>query len=474
MKAWSKVQGAWSKKMQNANCKLQIANCRDLPGTARDAHSAPQPPAPSPQPRAAMTLIELLAVIVIITTIVAAAIPLISPTNDDRRLREAARGLNTYIIGAQSRAVALRRPVGVAFKRLGADTIKNNPSNTAKTGPDNGMCLEAYYVEQQPPYAGLDVNSRACVAFHPSIPGFVLVRFVTRGGTSANLPIGWAADRFPIDMIHPGDVIEINGTQFELMTLENNVTFDQNSCFRQQDPNRVVVIGARPKNDSGQQINPKYDNQGLVIGEGGTQQPFWTSPAPYKILRQPVAMSDEPYQMPAGTAVDLRASGVGMNDYFYVQDVVDNIQGIVIMFAPEGRVARVGYYQTPPDTDQPFDQAVVDNIYLLVGRNDRIPPEVGSDSTLKIADVNAAKTDEARARLREPINWLSGSSRWIVIGSQSGRVATIENAAVDMASTLNNPPKPFDTALQSTEEMRCAQIIAARELTREMGQLGGR
>ena len=26
------------------------------------------------------------------------------------------------------------------------------------------------------------------------------------------------------------------------------------------------------------------------------------------------------------------------------------------------------------------------------------------------------------------INWLSGTSRWIVIGSQSGRVATIENA----------------------------------------------
>src|SRR4051794_35971294 len=71
-----------------------------------------QPPAPSLQPpRSAMTLIELLVVVVIMTTIVAAAIPLMSPSNDDRRLREATRGLNTYITGAQSRAIALNRPV---------------------------------------------------------------------------------------------------------------------------------------------------------------------------------------------------------------------------------------------------------------------------------------------------------------------------------------------------------------------------
>ncbi len=49
---------------------------------------------------AGMTLVELLVVIVILTTIVGAAIPLMSPSNDDRRLREAARGLNTYITGA--------------------------------------------------------------------------------------------------------------------------------------------------------------------------------------------------------------------------------------------------------------------------------------------------------------------------------------------------------------------------------------
>ena len=71
--------------------------------------------------------------------------------------------------------------------------------------------------------------------------------------------------------------------------------------------------------------------------------PFWTNPSPYKILRQPTPTSDEPFQMPEGTAIDLRASGVGTDDYFYVPGVHDNAQGIIIMFAPEGRVSEVTF-----------------------------------------------------------------------------------------------------------------------------------
>src|SRR3954466_9227731 len=112
-------------------------------------------------PRSGMTLIELLVVIIIMTVIVAAAIPLMSPNNDDRRLREAARGLNTYITGAQTRAIATNRLYGVALKRLSQDTTR---------AEDRGVCLEAFYVEQQPPYAGFDASSRACVAIHPNPP----------------------------------------------------------------------------------------------------------------------------------------------------------------------------------------------------------------------------------------------------------------------------------------------------------------
>jgi hypothetical protein len=54
-----------------------------------------------------------------------------------------------------------------------------------------------------------------------------------------------------------------------------------------------------------------------------------------------------------------------------------------------------------------------------------------------------------------------------VIGSQSGRVVTVENAAVNldqMAVLTTSDP----------EVKRNHQIRAAREFTREMSQLGGR
>ena len=68
--------------------------------------------------RAGMTLIELLIVIVILTTLVAAAIPILSPSSNDRRIREASRAVNTYITAAQTKAMELRRPVGVALKNF--------------------------------------------------------------------------------------------------------------------------------------------------------------------------------------------------------------------------------------------------------------------------------------------------------------------------------------------------------------------
>jgi type II secretory pathway pseudopilin PulG len=414
-----------------------------------------------------MTLIELLVVIVILTTIVAAAIPILSPSNDDRRLRETARGVNTFFNGAQSRAIGRKRPVGVALKRLSQDTTR---------AADRAVCLELFYVEQPAPYTGFDANSRACVALQGTN---VLIRFVTRGTIidqmQDGLPVGWDPDLFPTGTVYPGDVIEINGTQFRLLAPSSNMGLDLDTkgSFKQTNQNRPATIVAKPVNDSGQQINPRYDGLGNEIGSvAAANPPYWTSPSPYKILRQPAPTADEPYQLPEGTAIDLRASGIGRNDYFYVPAQNDNNEGILIMFAPEGRISRVSYSQLPGNTTA-FDQPVVDNVFLLVGRRDKSPPPaVGTDPTLNPADWMAAVTDDQRNRLREPVNWLSGTSRWVVIGPQSGRIATIENAAVDPKAVLSKPM--FPNATPSTEEMRCAQILAAREFTREMAQLGGR
>jgi prepilin-type N-terminal cleavage/methylation domain-containing protein len=489
-----------SKKLQIANCKLQIANSRS---------SMLHAPC-SLLPRHAMTLIELLVVIVILTTVVAAAIPIMSPSNDDRRLREATRGLNTFITGAQARAIGTGRPYGIVLKRLSADTGRSLPITPSNPDNDNGVCLEVFYVEEQPPFTGFNQDSCVCLSINPNT-GLVTIRFITRGNTpNDGLPPGWDADLFPPNTIRVGDVIEIGDTRF-LLTNEPNqdqvpgvmfaLTTQQrgekgNEFFNPRNPIGITppALTGRPINDTGQLINPIYDNRGNELGAtggvgGGPLQPYWTAPLPYKILRQGTVTSDEPFQLPEGTAIDLRASGVGSDQFFYYpagngvtfQSVVDNLDPIVIMFTPEGRVARVTFSRTPTGTSAGllggrYDQSVVDNVFLLVGKRENIAaPPLNNDPTLRGgAPLTTASTDEQRQDLKEPINWLSGNSRWVVLGSQSGRIVTVENAFVDPLAVLNTyTSQPYNVAV-SSEPLRNEQILAAREFTREMSQLGGR
>jgi prepilin-type N-terminal cleavage/methylation domain-containing protein len=336
-----------------------------------------------------LTLVELLAVIIILTTIVAAAIPILAPTSEDRRLREATRALNTFITGAQARAISLNRPYGIALKRLAQDTDNDNDPNDPHD--DNGVCLEVFYVEQAPPFAGFDRTSKACVANAVPQLDRVLVSFVKEspgGQKLSTLPIGITPDLFPGGMFRPGDVIEILGSRFALLpntTQNTRFALDQNGFFTAPSGGQgefPVTILAQRINDSGQQMTPQCDNLGFAIGKDRPPQappnpvwPYWTEPAPYRILRQATLTSDEPYQLPEGTAIDLRASGVGSDEqvpgrYFFVPGMTDNSHYVFIMFAPEGSVSRVTFSLFPleaTDDSGLFDQPAVDNVFLLVG-----------------------------------------------------------------------------------------------------------
>lgn len=414
-----------------------------------------QPLAPSPQPpRLALTLIELLVVIIILTTIVAAAIPIMTPADDARRLREASRALNTFITGAQSRAISLNRPVGIALRRLSQNTLRDE---------DRGGCVQVYYVEQPPAFTGFDENSAVMVALKTGGNGQVWLRFVVRGG---------GVDPLPPNMFRPGDIVKTNGTKYRLTDDPTNSFLDNNGFYEANVGTPPGTLVAVPVNGTGQMLNVKYDDQLRELGTpGAIDVPFYTSPASYKILRQPTPTSDEPYQMPEGTAIDLRASGVGVNDYFYWPGLHDNPHGVMIMFSPEGKVARVSFSVdgAPPRINlPPFDRPVVDDVYLLVGKRENVPQIAAvDDPSLQTARVAAATTPDQKEKLREKLNWMQGGSRWIVIGSQSGRIATVANTFVDL-------PTVFISGNTDPEMLRRDQILAARELTRETTQSTGR
>ena len=87
----------------------------------------------------------------------------------------------------------------------------------------------------------------------------------------------------------------------------HHLPFVRHRCLRGL-PQRRQIVG-QPLNDSGQMVNAKYDNNGNELGAiASPPAPYWTDPASYKILRQPMKTSAEPLQLPEGSAIDLRAA----------------------------------------------------------------------------------------------------------------------------------------------------------------------
>ncbi len=446
-----------------------------------------------------MTLIELLVVMVIITTLVAAAIPLLSPPGDERVIREASRGVNTFLAGAQSRAVETGRPFGVALKKLSQDTLRLE---------DSAVCLEMYYVQQPAPYSGFDDAARVRIALDGTNGGgFVLgqpyqvrIQFVrletnntvnpAQGALNA-LPAGVSREIMPDSFFAPGDVIVVDGSEFVFIDDNGYETgLDSRGRYPADAGAPDGTLLATGPSNIHSTFSFVYDNWGnRVTGTPNPMNsPYWTEPLRFKLLRQPSPTSNQPYQLPTGAAIDLRASGftirstnpanttgefakprLDVGAAAGVNNPIENNNPVYIMFSPEGSIDRVTYDRgasawnadgTPATSYSatPFSEPVTDNVQLLVGVRENIPaPWI--DFTAFTGTEQDLATEKAK------INWLNLNSQWVAIGAQTGAVTTVPNAAVN--------PTLVDSSL-SPLRRRAFEINSARALVRESAKAGGR
>ena len=401
--------------------------------------------------RVGLTLVELLVVIVILTTLVTTAIPVIAPGGDDRKIREASRQINAFFAGAQSRAVQTGRPYGVALKPLSLAT---------GSAEDNGVVVELSYVEVPPPYAGPDSLSRARIAWDTADPDqpllkLQLVRQVRPGNEvySSNqdlLPEGYDPDPFPPKFLRPGDRIEIGSDSFILALPRNNqdssltgniwedARVDSEDFYRSDvdsgfglaaessgpldgdltfiltrsdgtvspivnhathdDAGRIVPIDRLkneilPNNALNALNNPLVDFQ--------IEYPLWSAPLPYKIFRQPTPASKPPLQLAEGVAIDMQGSGFGNGvplyqpSYYYDTTINNDYaplrESTWFLFSPEGTLNSA--YAAIPQANNVSNEHehqktfVTSSLALLVGRRELIP---------------AQPTDQAIARVSSP------------------------------------------------------------------------
>ncbi len=372
--------------------------------------------------RRGATLVELLVVIIVLLAVTAAAIPVMSPLMQGRRVREASRIVNNFLHGARNRSIQTGRPFGVMF-----DRVTNLPQ----------ACVTLHYCEVPPPYAGDFTNSRIVVRLENPIVGLSEYRV---SGFSTN-DVGWQG------LLRPGDLIQFQsqGAMWRIDAVPAGVDANglltgapfydlTTQSFTQELQWYLTPVDLGPV--------PYYGAQGPVPIPPRTR----TTGASFQIFRQPQRSASGSLQLPEGTAIDLAFSGdsttvLTPNPLIPVNVDVD----FVVTFAPSGAVDDIYRWVQVGGINRRQSFEVVSPLYFLIGKRDRIP-------------------NDPTAQPGEPVfNVQDTNNNWVVITPLTGLISSAECGAVNQADPLY-PPVPI----------AANQLDQARLLAREALILGGR
>lgn len=405
-----------------------------------------------------LTLIELLITIVILVTLLAGVLPLVSPNNDNRKIREASRQLVSLFAQAQAQAARDGRPVGVGFRAAWTDT---NSNNVIDPGEMNGMAQEAFIIAEPPPFTGF--SSQSCVAildgdgelvaplsasaptFGPQYPPLVNITF-GRGIGGENVDIGqelippqmFRGGRIEIDdddgeleVEEPGDLIEVGNELFEIINLDCDDMDDTDS-----DPDVETIDGVEYMESqltvTARWLTWRYRDSSLAPRGGKA----------YRIRRRPTTnlspsrTTAEAIQFPRGIGIDM--------------DPSEGNVSLGVVFAPNGTVDAV-YRDGEKQDPEP--------LFIMLGRIENGTPMTGLINNPIIDysryELTGDETDDDLAELRTQLNLLNPDSRWVVV-TPAGRVLGAENYLID-------PRRPHYVRGASGDESPRAQHDRQRE-----------
>jgi Tfp pilus assembly protein FimT len=405
--------------------------------------------------RRAFTMIELLIVVAIAMLLIAIAIPFIRPGIETSRLREAARQINTFIVGAKARAAESGRPFGVRLVRSSVDG----------TGDPND-CYRMQYVEVPPSYCGDLDNSKIKVGqwggglspvsgVNPYLdPSNSFLRFsawldaaqsansqqlvvssqqfVVNGGETANE----AWDRANRDaLISPGDSIRFGfqGITYLILdmyydTAASTPRLTLAPIYGKTSVNFLSASEHWPRNPAGEINQPFFD----------PDDPTYGVEKQYQIFRKPRVAGTSTLELPRNVSIDLALSGssVDGNEFFADYDPLDIINNsynnstyadtkpIDIVFDPSGQVTNIVIGGVVNNTNS--------SVYLHVGRTENVVSGVGGRGSTIFPNYVTGPELSASQNLN------NNDTYWVAVQYPSGAVLTAENlggSAPNLAAT---------------------------------------
>ena len=306
--------------------------------------------------RDAMTLVELLVVVAIMGVLAVAVLPNLANTGENRRSREAARMVTSFISKAQSRALGRLEWAGFAMVPL---------------GPSSQASLDLFLADVPEAFRGDDVNATASGNLTAGKFNLTFTKAFTSGPALTSKFV-------------QGDLIRFDGRGpwFSLLTppTETSLTTATSSCTLRTAAAADAMAG----------------------------QTVWNTPWPapsvqhtFEILRQP-RRSGSPLSLGEGRCIDLMWSGYGQQGTYQSFATLPGVAlpgtTVFVLFDGSGQPRQVvaGASRVIPNGP----------IFLLIGRTDRagqpyLPDPSASDDT-----VGA--------------NWQYADSSWVAIDPFTG------------------------------------------------------
>jgi prepilin-type N-terminal cleavage/methylation domain-containing protein len=267
--------------------------------------------------RAGMTLVELLVVVAIMGVLAVAVLPNLANTGENRRSREAARMVTSFISKAQSRALGRLEWAGFAMVPI---------------GPSSQASLDLFLADVPEAFRGDGVNATASGN-------------LTAGKFNLTFTNAFTSGTALTSMFVQGDLIRFDGRGpwFSLLTQPTltSATTATSSCTLRTADAADAMAG----------------------------QTVWNTPWPapsvqhtFEILRQP-QRSGSPLSLGEGRCIDLSWSGYGQQATYQTWGILPPNTTVFILFDGSGKPRQVvaGASRVIPDGP----------IFLLIGRADR-------------------------------------------------------------------------------------------------------
>lgn len=353
--------------------------------------------------RGGFTLVELLVLITVIVTVTAILIPSVKFLLKDRKIREATRVLDAFVVESQTQSL------NGGFGGIWIERDTKSPNTSTRV----------YRVKSPPPYTG-DFLGATCRIEQAGPNNLELLNGIDDDGNNrvddrfvglVSFPLNTAANA--INLISPGDLIQ----------------FDLKGAW--------FVIESVPSQGGGN--FPNYTSPIRVSSASGPI-PFVAGggsyvDVPFKVLRMPTRQSGSYVDMPKTTMIDLSKSGLTVMDI--------NGNGLFDDVYPNGRPVGAEFAYSSTDSIRIIFGEDGAMQTVIVNGNAFTPDR--SVHLLLATDERETTTDADPANSIDTL--LDGSNFWLTITRQ-GTVSTSQ------VSTITPGPLPGAMLRQSRNQAR--------------------